>query len=621
MKAIAPPTLRSYQSDAIDNVFAEIAIGHRRVLLVAPTGSGKTVMFAEIARRFHARSKRVLVVAHRKELIEQAARKLHASGVDRVGIWRGKSRFSQIDAMCVVASIQALKPGLLEADLVILDEAHHAPAASYTRLLDLYPRAIHLGVTATPWWGEGEGLGDYFETAVTATTVRALTEAGYLARVRMFTHPHTLRDMDLRGVKTSQGDWQPSALSARVNRPTLVGDIIEHWKQHAHGTQTLCFAASVEHSIHIVKLFRAAGITAEHIDGDTPEDLREAILARLESGETQVVSNYSIFTEGFDAPSVGCVILARPTLRPKVYLQSVGRGMRVEDGKSSVVVLDHAGACILHGLPDEDRPVTLTGIAPRESGPIPVRRCPRCGLCVHLAVKVCPECEFTLRESVLTEEPSGVLVEVIREERGPKTLTLNGRTHTIREWAEARGLDVVTIYTRLARGLSTEEVLAPARRMITARGKTQDVSAWAQELGVDRKSIAARLRRGASDEEALLVTHNEPLRTITYRGETRTVAAWSTITGISKNTLKTRLRRGATPEKILAPWSDNTTEQAPKRLRRRAGEGSIQQLPSGRFRLLLSRADGTRGGEIYASREEAERAQALLQQTSKENAA
>lgn len=507
--------LRPYQIDAVTRVVDEITAGHLRILLVAPTGSGKTVTFATIAAAYHAMGKRVLVVTHRKEIIDQSVAKLIASGIDDVGVYRGERETTNRTARVQVASIQSLKPGLIEADLVIPDECHHCPAESWSRLLEMYPSAVHVGPTATPWWGDAKGLGDYFQTVVIAATIRELTDLGYLAPTRVFTHPHTLNDLDLRGVKTSGGDYTVASVSERVDRPKLLGNLVGHWKTHAGGARTLCFGASVGHSRHIVEQFLAAGVAAEHIDGDTAETDRSDILGRLRSGETLVVSNYDVLTEGVDVAEVGCVILARPTQRLRIYLQAVGRGMRTADGKTSLIVLDHAGLCLRHGLPDAERVVSLSGLERRVGeARASVRYCPKCGVFVKAGVKTCPECEVTLRGIVATEEPTGILVEATSDGERAVLLTLNGRTMTVAAWARELGISQVTIHSRLRRGADEKNALAPPRPFspvttITSGGRAQTLNAWARETGMSPGTIRRRLELGYTPEEALLPSSKE----------------------------------------------------------------------------------------------------------------
>jgi DNA repair protein RadD len=552
--------LRPYQHRAITRVVGEFAAGRTRVLIHAPTGAGKTVIFAALAAQFHAEGKRVLVVAHRKELIEQAAAKIIGAGIEHVGVYRGARQSRDlVGATCVVASIQARGIVDLSADLVIVDEAHHTPAPTYRRLLDLFPAACHVGATATPWWGKGNGLGGYFQTIVTAATVRELTELGHLSRVRMFTHPHTLRDLDLRGIKTSGGDYEQRAAEARVDRPSLLGDIVAHWQSHANGARTLCFAAGIEHSRHIVERFRAVGIAAEHIDGTTLPDDRSAILARLRSGETRVVSNFNVLVEGFDEPSVGCIILARPTQRAQVYLQAIGRGLRVIGEKPAVVALDHAGCCLAHGFHDDERLVSLEESgAEQRIGIAPIRRCPACGLMVHAAVRECPDCAAVLRVNRTTEEISGVLIESIRASSvvgSPKLYHHDGLSLTADQWANRLGISYWAFYGRVRRNLPDEQLFAsknPKSAGVTFNGKTQSRTAWAKELGASRELVRRRLADGWPIERAL--TEPPPDRTyVTVNGERRLLSDVAKDVGISVKTLRLRLRAGWKPDAITAP--------------------------------------------------------------------
>ena len=513
--------MRFYQRAACVRVVDEIASGRKRVLLVAPTGAGKTVMFAAIAAGFHAQGNRVLVIVHRREISAQSVKKLRAAGIGEVGVCHGKKGTANEAAMVQVASIQALRPGSVGADLVIVDEAHHCPAETWARLLDLYPNAVHIGATATPWWGIGKGLGGYFQTIVSAVTMRGLMTMGHVARIRVFTHPHTLRDLDLRGIATSgDGEYSVKAVSERVDKPSLIGDIVNHWRSHGQDARTLCFAASVAHSLHIVAQFRAAGIAAEHLDGETPAAERDAILARLRSGETRIVSNFNVLTEGFDAPEVGCIILARPTRRVGVFVQTVGRGLRTMEGKRDVVILDHAGLCLRYGMPDADRAYSLDGLdekTPEGVSRIPVRRCPMCGLTVAIGVRVCPDCAETLHRAVETEEPTGALVEAIAEGHRPRLLTINGRTMSLVEWARKTGINEVTLASRVARGHVGEALIEAPRRIAPVRmlehdGRRQSIGAWARECGTSISAIVRRLGNGFSVADALVPAKEHDLR-------------------------------------------------------------------------------------------------------------
>lgn len=551
--------LRDYQRGVVAKVIAALD-RRKRTLLVAPTGSGKTVMFAEVVAHYAAEGLPVLVLAHRRELLTQAADKLAAAGVE-ASVYRGKGAPFEPRTV-VVASVQTGAPPGFRARLVVVDEAHHAPAKSYRRAVAKHKGAVVLGVTATPWWQSTRHLDGEFKETVRAPGVRELTELGYLARVRMFTHPHTLRDLDLRGVATAGGDYAPRAVCDRVDRPALLGDIVEHWKAHAPGERTLAFAASVAHSLHIVARFVAAGVAAEHLDGDTPDAERKAILRRLETGETLVVSSYNVLTEGLDAPAVGCVILARPTKRLGVYRQCVGRGMRRAEGKDSVVVLDHAGSCLAFGLPDEE--VDIADPKRTGGGKPPVRRCPSCGLCVHPSLMSCPECTAALRHEVPTEEPTGTLVEVACA-AGAITVTYDGKTMTVQEWATFLGIKEGTLRARLGRGMPLELALRSLHRAarVTPGVAPRSIAATARKLGINPATLVKRLEKGMPLKKALSSGKlNE--RKVRYLGKTTTPTALAREHGINLITLCSRLRNGWSVKKAVETPVDRAKASSKK---------------------------------------------------------
>lgn len=405
--------LRPYQVDAIERSREALRSGSRRVLIVAPTGAGKTVIAAEIIRGAVARGRRVLFVAHRRELIGQAYAKL--VGVGFVGVIMANDPRRRPTAMVQVASIDTLRRRAKPlADLVVVDEAHRALARSYAELADAYPRAVHLGLTATPYRADGRGLGAAFDSLVVVSTPRALIDAGYLVEPRVFTVPAA--DLpDLSNVRIKGNDYDPQALALAVDRVGIVGNIVAHWHRHGGGHRTVAFAASVAHSRHIAASFVAAGVAAEHLDGETPTDERDAILARLERGDTRVVVNCGVLCEGWDQPSVKTCILARPTKSCGLYLQQAGRILRPYES-AGATILDHAGCVIEHGLPQDDRVFSLErpkrrrGVA---TAP-PCKTCETCFAIVASSVAVCPACgmAFPARESTALVETDGDLVEV-----------------------------------------------------------------------------------------------------------------------------------------------------------------------------------------------------------------
>lgn len=421
--AAPPPSvqLRAYQQRLVDEVMAAIRRGVRRILVVLPTGGGKTVVFARILAGAVAKASASLVLAHRAELLEQTWAKLLGAGIsenDLGMIWADDKR-ARPRALCQVASVQTLARRVPPpAKLVVVDEAHRAVGASYLRIAEAYPDAIHLGFTATPWRLDGVGLDAFYETVVVGATVPELIELGYLVTPRVYSHP---AKPDLSGVRLKGGDYDEKALAKAVDTSVLVGNVVEHWLLRAAGARTIAFAASVEHSKHIAQTFVAAGVPAEHLDGESADADRRAALARLASGETRVVSNCQILTEGFDCPAVKCVILARPTKSRALYFQCVGRALRpVEDLPElrHALVLDHAGCAHEHGLPQDpqDYEAGMTGKKGRRSAerPVPVRTCELCFAVSPSAVEACVACgaPFPAREKAALEERAGELVEI-----------------------------------------------------------------------------------------------------------------------------------------------------------------------------------------------------------------
>ena len=297
------PILRPFQCDAVDQIESEIAGGKRRPILVAPTGSGKTIIGSEYIKRLIAKYKRVLVIAHRREIIVQTSNKLTANGVRHGVILAGKEKDLRPLERVQVASIQTLwSRGMRSnsmqmplADILIFDEAHHARARTYQKIIDAYPNAVLLGLTATPCRGDGRGLGNIFDTMIECPQVQELIDLGFLVGTVIYA-PVKDTDRLLRGVRTEKGDYVTSQLEQRMNTDQLVGDIVTHWLKYGEGRRTVCFAVDVAHSVHIRDEFVRAGIRAEHLDGTTSIPEREAILARLASGETQVVTEL----HGFD---------------------------------------------------------------------------------------------------------------------------------------------------------------------------------------------------------------------------------------------------------------------------------------------------------------------------------
>jgi DNA repair protein RadD len=437
--------LRPYQQAALDRLAALVRGGARRVLLASPTGSGKTVLAVALIAEALARGDRVLFVAHRRELVVQTFDKLRAHGVPArsIGVLMGDDPRTRPGAAVQVASIDTLRnrPKPL-ADLVFVDEAHRALAKSYRDLAEHYAGALQLGLTATPYRADNVPMANAYDELLIVASVRELIAEGHLVEPRVFTVP-SARAPDLRGVSVRGNDYDGRQLARAMDREGLVGDIVEHWRRHAPGLRTVVFASSVEHSRHIAARFVVAGVPAEHLDGETPTSERDAILRRVKRGKTLVVSNCGVLCEGWDMPSCKACVLARPTKSLGLYLQQAGRILRPWEGVGAVL-LDHAGCVLEHGLPHDDRDLTLGARSPlgvaheKDVKPPPVKACPSCHRVVPATTWTCPECGHVFALRVSLEEKPGELVEALPGE-GPGERELCAAYDELLATAEQRG--------------------------------------------------------------------------------------------------------------------------------------------------------------------------------------
>jgi DNA repair protein RadD len=264
--------------------------------------------------------------------------------------------------------------------------------------LEQYPNARLIGLTATPCRADGRGLGNFFDELIIGPQIPELIEREYLVPTIYYAPANP----DLKGVETRQGDYVIKQLADRMNRDDLVGDIISNWHKYGQRRRTIVFCVDVAHSIHIRNEFNKSGVTSEHVDGSTPKVERDTILARLASGETDVVCNCMVLTEGFDCPTVGCIVLARPTKQLGLFRQMAGRGLRPAPGKSNLILIDHSGAVYRHGLLEDPVEWTLD-VTRRAENPTHESRtraetsrlmeCSQCGA-LRKGGEACPACGF-----------------------------------------------------------------------------------------------------------------------------------------------------------------------------------------------------------------------------------
>jgi ATP-dependent helicase IRC3 len=347
-------SLRDYQDDAVNHVAHAVADdGKRRILVVLPTGSGKTVVFGALAHAWLSDSMgRVLVVAHRDELISQAVAKL-ALWIPRHLIGIVKAARNDVDAPVVVASVQTLRTDrrleqVGQFGLIVVDEAHHAAATSYVKILtDLGAFTpdgpLVVGVTATPKRGDGVGIDDVFEHVAYRKSYTEMVARGWLA-------PVTAKAFDLiahagRPKLGIDGDYAEGWLEGVMLGANAPDKIVEAWREHAAERPTIVFTPTVSVAKAVADAFNSTGTPAAWVSGAMPIADRRAALAGLAGGQIKVVANCAVLTEGFDEPSVACIVVGRPTKNEQLYIQMVGRGTRphAESGKTSCLILDMVG--------------------------------------------------------------------------------------------------------------------------------------------------------------------------------------------------------------------------------------------------------------------------------------
>ena len=413
--------LRDYQIDAEQMTRSAMARGARRIVLYLPTGGGKTMTAASIITKALAKGTKVVFVANRKQLVAQTSKVLTNLGIHH-GILQAENTHS-LDARVLVASIDTVHLRGLPDDvgLLILDECHAvAGSEKYKKLLFKYNLVRTIGMTATPF---ARGMskhydqlgGPMFEELVVGATIQDLIEGGHLVDCDIFAPS----EPDLHGVKIVAGDYAEKELGEAVDKPELIGDIVTHWFRLANGLQTVVFATNIPHSKHIVENFIAAGVTAEHIDYLHADDEREEILGRFARGETMVLSNCALLSEGWDCPSTSVMILARPTRSLIRFLQMVGRILRPSDGKARALLLDHSGSTAILGHPCDDLPLVLDDGKPKKSTDKKIERperlpkkCPKCFFMKPAGVHACPACQFAPERQSDVIVGAGELVKV-----------------------------------------------------------------------------------------------------------------------------------------------------------------------------------------------------------------
>lgn len=430
--------LRPYQQTAMDGIRGVYGSGKRRPLLCSPTGSGKSAMMRYMLERTN---KRTLILCHRAELMDMIRDSLTVphSVIGRDG---------HLGQFCVgmMQTVSRRIASLPAFDWVISDECHLSMAPTWLAILKHYGTAWHLGLSATPCRLDGKGLGEIFDAIIYGPSISELTARGYLSPCRVFAPMH-----ELAAIKKSGADFNMEDAAVTLNKPQITGSAMEHLRRLAPGKQAIVFCCNRVHADDVAARFRGEGIPAINIDGSMSDTERKSRLGAYLRREVQVLTNVELLTTGFDCPQIEVGIMLRPTYSLALFLQMVGRILRINPGKSDALLLDHVGNVFRHGLPDETREWTLEGREKRLTAP-PVRQCPKC-FCAFRPAPKCPACDYVFpieltarqqakqRAGELEEVKSADFQQWLREAPYKEVVKQAKDLTALLEVAKARGYD------------------------------------------------------------------------------------------------------------------------------------------------------------------------------------
>jgi DNA repair protein RadD len=407
-------TLHDHQASGISRLRLSLKHGqHRRPMLQAPTGAGKTVIQSAVSK-----GKRVIFTVPRVSLIDQTVESFRSDGIDDIGVIQAKHPLRRPGAKVQVCSVQTLARRQIpkKADLVLIDEAHiwfklyeewmHAPE---------WAEIPFIGLSATPWT---RGLGKHYDDLITIETTKGLIEKGFLSPFRAFGPKSGLKP-ELDGMRTVAGDWHVGQLSKEMRKPKLVADAVQTWLENGENRPTLVFAVDKAHGKLLQERFLKAGVATAYVDDETPLDKRIEIGLRLKHNMVKVVVNIECLTTGVDW-DVRCIVLCRPTKSEMLYCQIIGRGLRTANGKTDLLILDHSDTTsrlgyvtdIVHDSLDDGKHHRGAHMRQkREKSDLP-QECSACGFIKPANTKKCPDCGFESRKPCTVKHFDGELVEL-----------------------------------------------------------------------------------------------------------------------------------------------------------------------------------------------------------------
>lgn len=444
--------LRDYQHELVSDIRTALKT-YRRIVAVAPTGSGKTVTFSSIALESAKRGHRVLITTHRREIQRQTVKKLYELGVTAGQIMSG---YPMMPAYPIqVGMIDTLRNRIhtiAKPSLIITDECHHAQANSWKKVIQFWGFDVPvIGFTATPIRLDGKGLGadGLFEHIVEGKSIRWLVKNGYLSYPIMYRHPNEIKT----DFKVKNGDYDKEEQAVVFSRGTVLGDVLEHYRKYLDGKPTVAFCPTVEHSKLTAQMFSQAGYRAVAVYGNMGDKERDDAIAGLADGRVQIITSCDVISEGMDVPGiVGCILLRR-TLSLSLYLQQTGRALRPAPGKDHAIILDHAGNYKIHGHILDEREWSLDGMPKKDKKPTPkMTECPKCYAIWEGLVKKCLSCGYDFPKIEIQKEEAKFTIikgELVAEfpdledellDVAAKALAKQGKERSNDLWSQAHKL-------------------------------------------------------------------------------------------------------------------------------------------------------------------------------------
>lgn len=409
--------LRDYQEELVNGLYNSMSKGNKNIMVQSPAGSGKSVTMSEIARRATDKGNRVLFIVHRRELVIQIKSTFIANDVDM--------------ELCHVGMVQTVANRIKKDNepapaIILVDEAHHALAKTYTNIFEHFPNAFVYGFTATPWRMSNKGFTDVFEDLILGKTVDWLIDEHRLAPFRYYSV--NLMDSDIL-THNSTGDFNNDSITKAMQK-TIYGDAVTNYKKFADGKKTIIYTHNVESSINVAEKFKDNGYSALQVDGKTPKEQRELAMEMFREGKVNILVNAELYGEGVDVPDCECVILLRPTESLTLFIQQTMRAMRYQPNKQAIII-DHVGNWYRHGLPDTEHnwKEHFEGGKKKTSkdNSVPIKECPECFGVVESSYTICPYCGCEFPKE-MQEDYDLILNAELEEVTEDKVIQLNLKT-------------------------------------------------------------------------------------------------------------------------------------------------------------------------------------------------